>query len=336
MSIITGRRAATLIALVALGVAACAPAGPASPLAPAATDAAPSPPAEASLAPEILEAIALRQELGLRSDAGWVQAVAANPAAVLDWGVPMMPFEVAQIESRPGGEDGTVGAVQAYLAAHPDIAGGLYIDQANGGIVTMLVTEDPEGHAAAVREEIGPDVPLAVRQVRWTEQVLTDVQQRLFDDRAFFDSLPARMTTTSTDIIANQVVLTISSAVPDAAQRIIAQFGAEEGQLRVESDGTGLLLLPAGRVEGRITAPPGVDVQSLSPQYDADVDIGPRDAVGIGVRPDGTFTIENLPPTTYRIYVLEQLAAGNREVASAEVIVPPGAVTAVDLVYEAP
>ena len=193
-----------------------------------------------------------------------------------------LAFEVADIEARPGGEDAMVGAVQAYLAEHPDISGGLYLDNERGGIVTMLVTDDPDAHEAAVREEIGPDVPLAVRQVRWTEAELTDLQQRIVDGRAFLDAIPARMKTSSTDVIANQVELTISSAVPDAAARIIAQFGAEEGQLRVVSDGTGLLLLPTGRVEGRITAPPGVDVQSLSPQYEADVDIGGRDSIGSG------------------------------------------------------
>jgi hypothetical protein len=339
----SGRRAASLVLFAALTVAsaACASGAPSIPSTPVITAAPPvtsppTPPAEASLPPEILEAIAFREEMGLRSDVGWVQAVAANPAAVLDWGVPLMAFEVAELEGRPTGEDAMVGVVQAYLAEHPDISGGVYLDQARGGIVTMLVTADPAGHEAAIREEIGADAPLVVRQVRWTEQELTDLQQRLFDGRAFLDGIPARMTTTSTDIIANQVELTISSAVPDAAQRIIAQFGAEEGQLRVVSDGTGLLLLPVGRVEGRITAPPGVDVQMLSPQYEADVDIGPRDAVGIGVRPDGTFTIEDLPPTTYRIYVLELLDAGNREVASADVVVPPGAAASVDLVYQEP
>ena len=57
---------------------------------------------------------------------------------------------------------------------------------------------------------------------------------------------------------------------------------------------------------------------------------------GSGSRPDGTFTINDLPPARYRIFVLEALADGNREVASAEVVVPPGAAASVDLVYEEP
>ena len=52
--------------------------------------------------------------------------------------------------------------------------------------------------------------------------------------------------------------------------------------LRVDSDGTGILLQPTGRILGRIIAPPGTDMNKLSPQYEADVDIGGRDSIGIG------------------------------------------------------
>jgi hypothetical protein len=102
------------------------------------------------------------------------------------------------------------------------------------------------------------------------------------------------------------------------------------------SDGTGLLLMPTGRIEGRIVAPPGTDFQNLSPQYDPDVPIGARDAVGIAVAPDGTFTIEDLPPTGYRVYLLELGAAANREAGEVHVTVPPGGVVVAEIVYEAP
>jgi hypothetical protein len=243
---------------------------------------------------------------------------------------------MAEIERRATSEDGVAGAVQAYLADHPDIAGGLYIDQARGGIVTMLVTADPDLHEAAVREVIG-DAPLAVRQVRWTEAELNDLQMRIFEDQAFLAGIPAFVSTTSTDIVDNEVEVTISSAVPNAGALIAAQVGAEDGQLRVTSDGTGLLLQPTGRIEGRIIVPPGTDVGSLTPLYEADVDIGARDAIGISVRPDGRFVIEDLPPTTYTVTILETPAAGdNREVGSARVAVPPGGVGVVEIPYEEP
>jgi hypothetical protein len=139
------------------------------------------------------------------------------------------------------------------------------------------------------------------------------------------------MTTSSVNVIDNRVDLSISSAVPDAAARIATQLGAQPGQLVVTSDGTGLLLQPTGRIVGHITAPAGTDMSTLSPQYEADVEIGARDAVGIAVGPDGTFTIDDLPPTGYTVTILELADAGNREVGSARAIVPPGGVVAIEI-----
>ena len=335
---ITRRFARALaLGLLTLVLMACAgtpgPSAVTDPGSPAPTAAPPA--GEATPGPDVLEAIAFREQMGLRADLGWVQAVAANPDATLDWGVPLLPFEAAELERRPTGESDLVAAVQAYLAEHADEAGGVYLDQANGGIVTMLVTGDAAAHESAIREVIG-DAPLVVRQVRWTEAELNNLQERLFADLSFYETIPAAVSSAATDVIANQVVLDISSAAPNAGQRIAEHFGAADGRLKVVSDGTGILLLPTGRIEGRIIVPAGTDFSALSPQYESDVPIGPRDAVGIGVGPDGTFTIDRLPPTGYRVYLLELGANGNREAGEVRVTVPPGGVALAEIVYEAP
>ena len=176
---------------------------------------------------EVAQAIAVRREFGLREDEAWVRAVAANPTAVMDFGVPLMPFERDEIMRRPNGEEGITAALQDYLAEHADVSGGLYIDQARGGIVTILVTDDPAPHQAALAELLGADAPVAVRQVRWTEAELNDLQERISADQAFLASLPAQMKSSGVFIIDNIVELSISSAVPDAGERIAAHFGAQ-------------------------------------------------------------------------------------------------------------
>ena len=281
------------------------------------------------------QAVALRREFGLRDDEAWVRAVAANPTAVMDFGVPLMPFERDEIMRRPSGEEGLTTALQDYLAKHADVSGGIYIDQAAGGIVTILVTDDPGPHEVAIAELVGPDAAVAVRQVRWTEAELVDLQDRISADDAFLASLPARMKGSGVFIIDNVVELSISSAVPDAGERIAAHFGAK-GMLRVDSDGTGILLQPTGRILGRIVAPPGTDFTSLSPQFEADVDIGGRDAMGIPVQPDGTFVIERLPPATYTVTILELGDVENTEVGRGTVVLPPGAAVALEIPLRRP
>jgi hypothetical protein len=331
---------AAIAAFLALAIAGCAAAGPTpSPALPSVTTSGPLASAEAPTeAPpepptdeEVRAAMQARQELGLRADEGWVREVAMNPDAVMDWGVPLLPFEAAQLSDRPTGDDVVTTTVREYLDAHADISGGLYIDQARGGVVTALVTTDPTAHELAIRALLDGPAPVAVRQVRWTEAELDALQERIGNDQAFLAGLPARMTTSSVDIIGNRVELSISSAVPDAAERIATHLGTPQGQLTVHSDGTGLLLQPTGRIVGRIIAPAGTDMSAFSPQYEADVDIGVRDAMGIAVAPDGTFTIDDLPPTGYTVTILELGGAGNREVGSARAIVPPGGVVAVEI-----
>lgn len=253
----------------------------------------------------------------------------------MDYGVPLLPFERDSIEGRTVGGEELTTAVAEYLAQHADVSGGMYIDQRAGGIVTVLVTDDTATHQAALAQLLGPDALVVVRRVRWTEAELRDVQDRISADQAFLASLPARMKSSGVDIIGNIAELSISSAVPDAAERIAVHFDARE-KLRVDSDGTGILLQRTGRILGRIVAPPGTDFLSLMPNYEADIDIGGRDSIGIPIAPDGTFVIDRLPPATYTVIILELLANGNRPVGSAKVVLPPGAAVRVDITLQRP
>ncbi len=118
-------------------------------------------------------------------------------------------------------------------------------------------------------------------------------------------------------------------------ERVVAQFGAQE-MLRVEVDGTGVLLQPTGRILGHIIAPPGTDMTRLSPQYEADIDIGGRDSIGIGVASDGTFVIDRLPPATYTVTILEMRDVGNAEVGRGTVVLPPGAAVVLEIPLDRP
>ena len=61
-----------------------------------------------------------------------------------------------------------------------------------------------------------------------------------------------------------------------------------------------------------------------------------RDAVGIAIAADGTFTIDQLPPTGYTVTILQLGADDAHEVGRARVTVPPGGAARVDIPVQLP
>ena len=116
----------------------------------------------ASLDDETREAVRLRTEYGLRHDLAWVREVAADPTAVMDFGVPMLPVETASLFARNELADPVRRVLDGY--GHTDEFGGLYIDNAQGGVIVVLWTTDPAVHDAAIRPQLPPCHPLESRQ----------------------------------------------------------------------------------------------------------------------------------------------------------------------------
>jgi hypothetical protein len=224
---------------------------------------APTPIPEASLPPlldaETREAVHLRTEYGLRHDLTWIRQVAADPTAVLDFGVPMLPAETASLFARNDLPDAVRWVLDDY--GHTDEFGGLYIDNAQGGVVVLLWTTDPTVHEAAIRPKLPPCHPVEFRQVRWSEHELRGWQDRISADMDWMTDIPAMLTGVGADISDNVVNIEVSSANLDAADLIVAHYAAPDGMIRVISDGTGAHLLPSGTVVGRVLQadgrPPG-------------------------------------------------------------------------------
>jgi hypothetical protein len=213
----------------------------------------------AALDDETGEAVRLRTEYGLRRDLAWIRQVATDPAAVLDFGVPMLPAETASLFARNDLPDPVRRVLDTY--GHADEFGGLYIDNVQGGVVVVLWTTDPAVHEAAIRPKLPACHPVEFRQVRWSERELRDWQDRISADINWMTDLPAKLTGVGADIAANVVNIDISSANPEAADLIVAHYAAPHGMIRVSSDGTGAYLLPSGTVVGWVLQadgrPPG-------------------------------------------------------------------------------
>jgi hypothetical protein len=223
----------------------------------------PTPIPEASLPPSLddekRQAVRLRTEYGLRHDLAWIRQVAADPTAVLDFGVPMLPAETASLFARNELADPVRAALDEY--GHVDEFGGLYIDNVQGGVIVVLWTTDPAIHDAAIRPELPACHPVQFRRVRWSEQELRSWQDRIGADIDWLADIPAAIQGIGVDVEANVVDVSVSSASPDAAELIVGHSSAPAGMIRVDSDGRGAVLLPVGTVVGRVLladgSPPG-------------------------------------------------------------------------------
>ncbi len=270
----------------------------------------------------IRSAIQERFENGLRRDLAWVQQVAADPTATTEFGFPLLPAESASLFARNGRSI----MVQTLLRDYdqgPEF-GGLYMDNALGGVIVVLWTSDP----TAIRAELGPRLPpcfpILFREVRWSEAELRRWQNAISLQSDWFAEIDASFQGVGADTIRNDVVVEISSANERAEQAILDHFGAPEGMLRVESDGTGAALLPSGTVVGRVLT---ADGQPVGPN-DLMVDYGGPDDppgwcgggdIGYGVRSDGSFEYPcHVGRRTIR--VLDWVGDGDHQVVASTVV----------------
>ena len=248
----------------------------------------------ANLDPELADAIRLRRSYGLRSDLEYVRAVADDPRASNDaYGVPVYPEEFEDAQRRFAESQDVVPIIQRYAGAHRDEFGGLYIDEASHVGVVSLWTDHLAEHAGAIRKAVGPDARVAFGQVRFAESQLRVLQDRISADwqADWVTEIPAAFQGVGVDIQTSQVTVDISSANPDAVAIIEAHYDLGH-QLRVESDDTGVALLPWGTVTGRVRGIADLRAWNLSLNWESrdSGECGGGD-MGFGVNDKGQFEL---------------------------------------------
>ena len=246
------------LVLVSLLAAACASGSPPQPSVPAATPATDEPTVAATgtppatVAPEIVEAIEMRRSFGLRSDLPWVLQIAQSGDAVMsELGFLVTPGEQAELERRFQSQD-SAEQLNAYGAAHPDQFGGLYIDQAAGGVFVMLFTTDHERHADALASLVPVGVRVEIRPARYSEAELMSVLEGL--DFNALRTQGYEMNSAGIDTINNVVRLEAKSNMPNAKALLEARFDGRlvadiyplPGPWRNVEAGDGWRLLGAG------------------------------------------------------------------------------------------
>jgi hypothetical protein len=332
--------APVILAAILLGACASPPPGsPAAASAPLTPAATPTPePVAGPSDEEIREAMRERQDFGLRADEAWVRAVAANPNASSDMlGIPLLPAEEVEFQSRQERLRGVAGLAQRYAGDHPKDFAGLFIDQEHR-LVVILFTADVEAHQAALAKLIpGDDDLLAVRLATSSRADLEALMDRIAKDDDWFRTIDAKLMGAGLDEIHNLVDVEISSANAAAPGLIADHFGAGPALLKVTSDGTGIELQPKGKVRGRVVnadGSPALGDGSLTVNWASDHpgagsgDCGGGD-IGYGVGEHGRFELP-CAPGRWTISITSDDDGNVTELGRAHVVVPPG--LAVDLV----
>ncbi|RBY78568.1 hypothetical protein DQ239_08440 [Blastococcus sp. TF02-09] len=124
-----------------------------------------SPPDDASPTDAESHEIQLRSMFGLRADLSYVRAVDADPESTTDQlGIPLTPDEAADIDARSA-----LGpTVRALVAAAEDLDGygGIWIDQAAGGVIHLAVAGTwPEETTRLLRSLVPAGQQLVLEEV---------------------------------------------------------------------------------------------------------------------------------------------------------------------------
>jgi hypothetical protein len=184
-----------------------------------------------------------RTDFGLRSDDGWILAVAGDPASDrTTYGVPLTAEEVTELGRRAHDVDQIVPIVVAYGEAHPAQWAGAYIDPASNSVVGLF-TGDLELHRLAIFAQVWPKAGVEVRQVARSKTELEAAKARVHDDEAWLSTIPAVVVSLGINIELNRLEARLSSPNPLATRLVLSHFGWDESLLQVSSDGTGARLL---------------------------------------------------------------------------------------------
>ncbi len=242
-----------------------------------------------------LEAIRFRTDMSLPNDLEHVRAVAADPSAGMEFGVPLLPSEFEELMSRSASVEEIIPIIQAEAATAPNDYCGLYIDNANQGALTSGWKNNQLIHELAIRSQVRPGAKVAFIPCQFSEPEVTGVCDRLREvDHDWMAAIPAQIQGYGCGNMHFRVEMSISSRVPDAAKVVDGHYstllGLPPGILVVESDGTGVSLVERGTLRVFVTGPDGgpVGESTLFLLFQSDVPgLACGEDVGYGVRGDG-------------------------------------------------
>ena len=295
-----GSALVVLAVMLAIGAAACSVETPAP-----TASASPGPVAAAATAspiPEqdVVEWIKFRRQYGLRSDREWVIAVARQPEAMNDTGIPLLPGELLALGNRTKVVNDMIAATVAYGETRPSTYAGTIVDE---GRVVLLVTGPVEPHEAALRLLLPDNGGWEVRSVRWSLEELESFASLVDAELPWFEANEFLVPDASPDLAGNLVEVDFLAASPDRGELLREHLGDPEW-LRLEYGGPLPWHGSRGRLTVRVVDKRGRPVEGLyceaipiDPSVDADT------GESAGTDENGVCRRQFLPAAAYRVVV---------------------------------
>ncbi len=249
--------------------------------------------------------IRFRTAMGLQADPQWVASVAADPRSrvgITEWGLPLLPNEVAALQARRPPPADANAILRDYGSAYAVQWGG-YVAAANGGFVA-LVTGDEAAHRQRLSALLA-GVPVSTRRVAYSLVSLHSFADAVRRQASSFPAFGALLF--GVDVLDADNAVRLSLTGDKDAEPGIRRWLGDPGWLRVTWVETGWRG-GVGSAEVRIVSPAGslpsmLECRAVSADASVPVDIVMRASA------DGTCSFAALPAVRLS-FVVSEITAG--------------------------
>ena len=190
----------------------------------------PRPALATSTAPPSLalsDAIRFRTDFGLDADPTYVAQVMANPAASSTLsGTPLLPSEQANIEARLAIQR-QLPPLEDYVAAHPDVFSGMWIDQPNGGVVVVELSNGDTALPAEAASLVPPGATIRVQSVSNSRATLEALAATISSDMKSLQASGIDVVRVGVDVPKNVVQVGVDGLTSANEAVLLARYGQD-------------------------------------------------------------------------------------------------------------